>query len=404
MDRRRIILLILFSLFVIILGFFLWRVFFGSRTTPPTTIPGDTTTTPGTSFPGAGDSGDRVTIDDTPPTLPTAPRVPSGNITGFERIRDITTARVSATDLSSSGNLRYYNKNDGKFYKVNADGSVTELSDTVFFQADNVTWSNVDDQAIIEYPDGSNIYYNFETQEQVTLPQHWEDFSFAPQADQIAAKSVTLAPENRWLITSNPNGQNVRLVEPMGENQDEVTVDWSPTKQVLAFSTTGRSLGADRQEVLMIGQYGENFKSLVVEGRGFQGSWSTEGTKLVYSVYSARNDFKPELWVVDASGDSIGANRQPLSVNTWASKCDFQNDRYVYCGVPTTLDTGAGFAPQIANNTPDRIVRIDTVSGVQTEISTGGNTYTVESIRVSEDGSRLYITDSQSSRLSEIIL
>lgn len=402
MDRKRIILLIIFTAIVIGVGFLLWRVFFAQPSQPPTLPPPRDVTGPDDSqFPNAGTGGDRQVIGGEDPRLPLGPGGPT--IPVVQQERTVLDGRVRAVQLSASGKLRFYNELDGKFYAIDENGNTVALSDDVFFQAENISWSPIDDQAIIEYPDGSNIYYNFDTKEQVTLPRHWEDFAFSPQADQIVAKSIALAPENRYLITANPDGQEVRLVEPMGLNDDKVIVDWSPNKQILAFSKTGASLGADRQEILLVGQYGENFKSLVVEGRGYESIWSESGSKVVYNVYSARNEFKPELWVVDATADSVGDNRRLLTVETWADKCTFQDDRFVYCGVPTSLQTGAGFAPETADRTPDRIVRIDTQTGLETEIAVDG-TYVVDSIAVSDDGSRLYITDGITSQLTEISL
>ena len=68
---------------------------------------------------------------------------------------------------------------------------------------------------------------------------------------------------------------------------NKVQVAWSPNNEILATATTGRSLGVDRQEVYFLGQYGQNFKSMVVEGLGFQPQWAPSGQQLVYSVANA---------------------------------------------------------------------------------------------------------------------
>lgn len=406
MDKKRLLLIILFSTFAILVGIFLWRLFFASPepVTPPDQTPTSTGSQPGNQLPTSGSAGDRTPIGQQQGEDTTTPSPPTGENLQPNPVTSVIQARTSAANISSSGKLRFYNEQDGRFYEKTQEGSVQPLSDTTFFQAQTVTWSPANDQAIIEYPDGSNIYYNFETDEQVTLPAHWEDFSFATQGDQIAAKSVTLSPENRWLVTADPDGQNVTLVEPLGQNGHLVTVDWSPNKQVVAFSKTGRPLGANRQEILLVGQFQENFKSLVVEGRGFESTWSPSGDKLTYSIYSQRSNFKPELWVVNASGEDIGTNRRPLNLATWAEKCSFQDDRFVFCGVPTTLQTGAGFAPETAVSTIDKIVRVDTQTGAQTEISTGDAQFIVDSLAVDQDGSTLYITDKRSGQLTEIKL
>ena len=294
-----------------------------------------------------------------------------------------------------------FRSQDGKFYHVNAAGNVELMNDKVFFGVDDVTWSPANNESIIEYPDGANTYFNFDTGEQVTLPTHWEEFTFSNEGQQVAAKSMGLDPKNRWLITSDPKGNNIKLIEPMGENASKVIVDWSPARQVVALSATGESIGSDRQEILLIGLNHENYKSLTVEGRGLQSQWSPEGSKLLHSVYNGRNDYKPELWIVDSTPDTVGQNRKPLSVNTWADKCTMTNERFVYCGVPDTLETGAGFAPQLADNTRDDIFKIDKVTGIKTKIAL--NTYhTVESIFTSQDGKMLYFTDKNKSGVFQI--
>ena len=311
----------------------------------------------------------------------------------IKRAKELKMPALAITDHGAMyGAVKFYNEQDGKFYRLLSDGTLAPMSDEVFFNVDKVTWSPNKDEGIIEYPDGANIYYDFKSRRQVTLPRHWEDFSFSPLGDQVAAKSVGIAPENRWLIAAKPDGSSIRLVEPMGDNADKVTVDWSPNKQIVALSRTGQALGADRQEVLFVGLNHENYRSFVVEGRGLETKWSGSGQKLLHSIHRAESDFKPELWIADATPDTVGGNRRLLNVNTWASKCAMADDRFVYCGVPERLEAGAGFAPAVANTTPDRLFKVDTVTGLKTEIPLT-DIYTIDRITLSEDGSRLYFTD-----------
>jgi hypothetical protein len=302
-----------------------------------------------------------------------------------------------------NGNATFYNDTDGKFFRVGRDGRISVLSNDVFYQVEKVTWSPVSDESIIEYPDGSNIYYNFQTGRQVTLPKHWEEFSFSGGGDRIAAKSIGFSPENRWLVAANPDGSGVQLVAALGDNADKVTVDWSPSNQVVGLSRTGDAVGGDREEVLFVGLNGENFKSTIVEGRGLQSEWSPNGSQLLYSVYSARNDYKPELWIVNAEGDAIGSGRQLLAVETWASKCAFGDARTVYCGVPSQLPNGAGFAPSLADSIPDRLVRIDTQTGARSEIPLAG-LHTLDTVSVSPDGKTLYFTDKTQDGIFQVAL
>ena len=307
-------------------------------------------------------------------------------------VTQVMSETATYPSLNSGGDFRYYNANDGKFYRVMPNGQISNLSNQVFFNAQKVTWAKNTNQAVIEYPDNSKIIYNFDTNKQVTLPKHWQDFSFSTDGSQIAAKSIGLDPSNRWLVTVGNDGAGAKLIEPLGENADKVTVNWSPNQQVVAFSQTGAPQGGERREILFVGLNGENFKSTVVEGSGFQPQWSTTGNKLLYSVYSSRSDFKPELWIVDSYGDSIGDNRKLLSLNTWADKCTFSNDDTMFCAVPKDLPTGAGMSRDIAAYNYDDLYKIDLKTGLKTPIPLNDN-YNVTNISYDAGSNKVMFTD-----------
>ena len=414
MDIKRIGLIAGFIILVLGIGFLIYAVFF--RAPEPTgQIPDQTEQRPTDgAFPDAGvGTGDRTQIDAGDGILPESDLV-DGTIGAGDpnlevdepdvpAVRQISSDTLTGIDIRGGG-VQFYNDVDGQFYRVGADGDAEELSEEVFFNVQNVTWANGSNQAVLEYPDGSNIVYNFDTDTQVTLPRHWEDFSFSDRGDRLAAKSIGISTDNRWLVTTNPDGSSIKLVEPLGENADKVTIDWSPNNQIVGFSRTGQALGADREEILFVGLNGENFRSMNVEGRGFQSEWSQSGNRLLYSVYSARTNFKPEIWVVDATPSTIGNNRRSLQINTWAEKCNFADDRFIYCGVPKDLQTGAGFAPGLAQGTEDRLVRIDTRTGSQTEIDLGNDAHTIDDIFVDEGTNTLYFTDKNQAGLFNVSL
>ncbi|MBI2989838.1 MAG: hypothetical protein HYY51_01450 [Candidatus Magasanikbacteria bacterium] len=415
MDRKRLVFALIFAVISILLGYAIYRVFFKKI---PAEKPLQTgiTDTSGT-FPAIESGGPKEgSIGPTGLPISDTKITPTGQETGESqlrlprtasgeepRLKKVVEAEVLSPSPTKNGGAKFYNQEDGKFYRLNPDGSMTPLSDKVFFNVSKATWSPSNNESIIEYPDGANIYYNFDTGRQVSLPKHWEEFSFSPQGEKVAAKSMGLSPDNRWLITSNPDSSEIKLVEPMGKNADKVTVDWSPNKQIVALSRTGDSLGSDRQEVLLVGQNKENFKSIVVEGRGLKTAWSASGGKLLHSVYNARNDFKPELWIVNAEGDNIGSNRKLLNVSTWADKCAMPDERFAYCGVPTTLQTGAGFAPDLANDTPDLLYKIDTVTGIKTQIPLEGF-HVINKIIISPDAKTLYFTGKNETGLNQVKL
>lgn len=401
MDKKRILIAIGFFLLCIGLGFLIYTFFFKTAITPETPLETPPTTSTTGAFPEAGTGGVRPVVTSTT-NLPTSGIRP-GEQPGAQDntgVKQVITDTITGVQKGQNG-MRYYNAQDGKFYRLGPDGKPIPLDDTVFFNVQNVNWSPKKDEGIIEYPDGSNIYYNFETRKQVSLPKHWEEFSFAPGSDKIAAKSIGISNDGNWLISASPDGQNVKLIEQLGQNAAKVEVNWSPNQQIIAMARTGDALGNDQEQVLFVGQNKENFKSITVEGRGMTSEWSPTGSKLLYSVYSERSDYKPELWIVNATPGSAGTDRKLLNINTWADKCTFQDERYAYCGIPTSLEKGAGFVPDIANSIPDDLYKIDLQTGAKTQIPLGEG-HVFESIFLGEDGQTLYFTDKNQSGLFQV--
>jgi Tol biopolymer transport system component len=411
-KRKRIIFAVLFILITLLLGFALYYVFFApSEPSKQAGLPQGTRTSTGEQLPQAeegkvatsGPQQEELPVtEEEPAERPQQPDQPTTPTTDEgQEIQQPISDNVDDVSLDNKGNARFYNEDDGKFYELNEEGKLKQLSDKTFFNVDKVAWSPKDDKAIMEYPDGSNIYYDFQTKQQETLPKHWEEFDFSPEGTEAAAKSMGFSPQNRWLIKSNPDGSSVEKIVNLGNNEDKVDVDWSPNEQVVGTSKTGEARGAYRQEVLLLGEQNQNFNSISVPGRGLQSKWSPSGEKLLYSVYSGRNNFKPELWIVNGDPGNIGQNRRKLNVDTWAEKCNFKNEKYVYCGVPTELREGAGFEPSIANNIEDNIYKINTETGAKTQIETKLD-FTVDSLHIREN--KLIIKGKNKSGLYEIEL
>jgi Tol biopolymer transport system component len=310
-----------------------------------------------------------------------------GGITKTEQLTDTPGSNIK----TSGNNVRYYDPSEGKFYSIDKNGQKVQLSDKIFYNVRDVTWSPVQEKAVIEYPDNSKIIYDFEQEKQITLPKHWEDFSFSPTGENIVLKSLGNDPDNRWLAVTKSDGSGVKALEQIGD-ANSIYADWSPNQQIIAMYTSGG--GLDSQDVYFVGQNGENFKSTTVEGRDFRPLWSPEGDKLLYSVYSQGSDLKPSLWVVDAQGNSIGNNRQELKLETWADKCTFANSQTLYCAVPESLEKGAGMFPQMAAQTPDTIYKINVKTGYKEKVAIPEGEHTINEITTSEDGKTLFFNDS----------
>ena len=403
---KRIFIIIAFLLAVLLTGYLIYTLFFKSAF--PGVEPSPTAnTTPSGELPVAQPGQQATTTDKIAPTeegLPSSETIASAKADGgLTETTELSKNSTLDPTLSNDGkNIQYYDISDGKFYRIDENGEATAMSDKVFHNVETVTWSPADSKAILEYPDGSNIVYDFDTEKQITLPQHWKDFNFSPSGDKIVMKSMGTDPDNRWLAVANNDGSKVTAIEPLGTEDDTVHTDWSPNNQMVAMYTKG--VDFNRQEVYFIGLNDENFKSTIIEGRGFQPEWSPKGDQLVYSVYSSDNDMKPQLWIVDAQGDNIGNDRRRLNIETWAEKCTFAGQSKMYCAVPDSLPEGAGLFPELAKSTKDNLYQIDINTGLKKLVAVPDGSYNMSNIIVSDSGDNLFFTDNNTQKLYKIKL
>lgn len=404
---------------VALLSYLIWNFFFAPTFTPEEPL------IPGANIGGlspAGDGGPNFSTSTgsgqlspsgninapsgTNPSLPSdAPRSTDASdlaVGGITKVQVAVNSPVLDPFMSSSGQLNYYNQADSKFYRLGADGQPIALSDKTFHQVSAVTWSADGTQAVIIYPDGSKINYNFNTGKQVTLPKHWEDFSFSPDGNRLTAKSIGDDVENRFLIVANADGSKASSLSAIGNNADDVYPVWSPNNQAAAMYTRG--VDFNRQEVFFVGLNNENFKSTIVNGRDFRPLWSDSGDKLLYSVYSSDRGMLPSLWIVNAQGENIGQNRTELGLNTWADKCTFASNTDLYCAVPETLREGAGLFPELADETSDLLYKIDLATGAKKLIAIPQTDANINNIMVSGDQRTLYYTDKFTDRIYSIQL
>jgi Tol biopolymer transport system component len=403
---KRVFLIIGFLSFIAIMAYLLYMSFFKpALPTGPTQDPISGQGPGGQLIPSPEGPG-QVVVEPGSDQIPGSETiaVPSETASGgLTKTKQLLQDPVLKPVLGGNGtDVNFYNKNDGKFYRMDENGQATAISDKVFHNVSNVTWSPVRNKAVLEYPDGSNIVYDFNSGKQVTLPKHWEDFDFSNDGNNLIMKSIGLDVDNRWLAISKSDGSGSQALEFIGKNADRVYPDWSPNGQMVAMYTQGVDL--NRQEVFFVGLNNENFKSTIVEGRGFEPMWSEKGDRLAYSVYDLSGEAKPELWVVDASGDAVGANRKKLNVQTWASKCTFADNNTMYCGVPETLQEGAGMFPETAQSTRDDLYMINVATGEKSLVAIPEGNHNMNNLMISQDGKNLYFTDSKDSLIRKIEL
>lgn len=406
MDLRKLIIVIAFILLVLGIGFGLYWVFFRSideELRPdifnageiPNIGPGDITIVNGLSNSLINGLPWQDYIKDQISPVATG---------GLTEVQEVSSGEVSGLAVSADG-LRYYDKASQQFYRVDEKGQIQALSSSRFYQVQNVTWATSGQKAILEYPDGSNILYNFRTGQQVTLPPELEDFGFNVDGSQISAKWMGANEDNNWLVAANEDGSGMFLIEPLGDQSFNTQIGFSPDNQIAAFYT--KHYDGQRQEVFPIGLNGENFKSFVVNGSGFESRWSPEGDRLVYSVYSDTTDYNPNLWVTQGRTSELGDIKVSLNVATWPNKCTFSSSDRMICAVPQGLPRGAGLYPEIADRFPDNFYTIDLNTGLKSLVASPigqHGSYTAYNLFMSPDGSRLYFTDKSSGTLQSIRL
>ncbi len=417
-NWRRIGLLIGFLAAVVLLGYGLYYVFL-RPTVEPGAIPTNTNTGTGNlpqagtgtggqtvtnvngSLPGGGTGITQGELGPTgQPITPGASPVATGGLT---QTKTLTRTKAYGAAISNDGvNPIYYDRTSGKFYRLAADGNAIAVSDQTFYNVENVTWASDKNRAVLEYPDGANIVYDFASKRQVTLPKHWEDFAWSPNGQQLAFKSMGSSNETRWLAIANSDGSGAKKIEALGDKDSTVFTNWSPTGQIVAMYVEDKDF--DHQNLYFVGQNKENFRSVTVEGRGLQSQWSPSGNALLYSAYSSANNYRPSLWITGVSADGGNEQRVALNIETWASKCTFANNTTVYCAVPQSLPDGAGIFYKDLNESPTDIYKIDLATNSKTRIAIPEGNHNIETIMVADDEQNLYFTSKNDGRLYEIDL
>jgi len=404
---RKVLLGILFLAVVVGIGYAIYFVFF-----KPTSAPVAPTVNANVNKPGGAlnPSGGGANLPYVPPLsgggyLPPASAIARGGATVSPTLVNVPTIGLI---LGADGKtVRYYDKSTGKFMTVDANGKIVELSDQTFPDVQKVTWSADGSKVVMEFPDGSKLSYDFAAKKQATLPASWENFSFSPGSDQIAALQNTDSTASRYLVVSKTDGSGVQAIEPLGENADAVSVAWSPGSDVVALSQTGEADdtgGFGIRNVLFVGKNGENYPATEVDGMNFTPLWSPTGAYLLYSAAGSADDFLPRLYVVTGAGDNMGSGRRAINLFTTADRCTFADAKTAYCAVPDSMPEGAGMEPAVLNGIPDSVYKVNVSTGMVTLIGRPDTDTDISALTVSADGSTLYFTDAATGNIKKMAL
>lgn len=340
-------------------------------------------------------------------SLPVLDNVAHGKETLSQVIYDGT---ANSPTLGQDGNtVQFYNPDDGKFYRVDANGNIVAMSDQAFKGVQQVTWANAGNKAILQFEDDYKLLYDFTAKKQYTLNKDMVEFDWSANDNQLGFKFTPPNAADRWLGVSNPDGSGAKGIEPLGENAHEVTVAWSPDNAVVG--TFQEYVSGDRQRVVPIGLKGENYKQFEVTGRGLQEKWSPDSKSLLYSTYSAASNYNYTLNVVTVDGDNTGANNHPLNLTTSVDKCTYNTTgTSVYCAVPTTTPTGAAIAPEKLDDVPHDIYKVDLITGQSQKLAIPGdnvngvNLQGINDVMINETETVLYYHEAGTNQLRKIQL
>ena len=395
--QKKIIFAIFFITASIGFGYVLYRMLFPT-TSILSPIPGEQGINNGLPSAGLGSPATSTESVQQPGTLqPSTPSIREAPVSATTHLlNDAETLHVSPG--ADGQTLRYYNPDDGRFYRVNPDGTTQAMGERQFFNVTASSWGKVSDKSILTFENGNHGYYNFDTKQYVPLPNYWQGFQFSADDSLVGAKSIGVDPNNRFLITSKPDGTELKAVEAVGENADLVHVNWTPNSQVIAWSETADPQ-ADGQQILMVGLHKENFKGLQAPGQGFQPLWSPSGKTILFSVWNEASQNKPDLWISSGDTATMGSGRKNLHLETWADKCAWGSDSVIFCAVPQDLPPNAGIDRSIAQGLLDSIYKIDLNSGMMQKISTPSQNRSVTHPVVSKDMKKLSFIDGTSNKL-----
>jgi len=302
----------------------------------------------------------------------------------------------------------FYDQSEQKFFRISADGqSKIALSNEEFYNVQDVAWSPDSTRAVITYPDGIKVYYDFSTKKKVTLPKELDDIEFAPQTNKIGFKFESADIDNNFLGVAKPDGTNAQVLEETADQGRFFQVEFSPNEDVAAFYQ--QPTGANSSEIFLIGQKGENFKSFNIEGARFEAKWSPRGGRLLYDVVMVEYGFRPMLWVAAANGAQISNYKVSLGLYTWVDKCVFTSETEIYCAVPKDMPEGAGIYKEAANNSGDIIYQIDLTANRKKVIAdpvlaNSDAQFKISKMQVSGDGKFLFFFDNNSEKIYSLRL
>lgn len=427
-DKQRIVYAIGFVCATVIIGFLLYWVFF--RPTPvqtPVTEEPEETYTP--QLPKAEEVD--IPVDAPPDEViepepgeelePVATEEPEETIVnriesgisevasgGQTRVNTVTADIFNAPTVNTvTGDIYSYSPIMGSFLKVDADGNTDFVSDKQFYNVEEIAWSPTGDSAIMEFGDGTNLYYDFEKDIAVRLPDQISEPGFSASGDKIAFEWYDEIDYDRnYIGISNPDGTGIQFVELLGDVGDRVNIEWSPQSEYIA--TVRNSKNGNAQELTFIGQNGENYKKLAVPGTNVEYDYIPNSSKMLISSINMSKGGVYELYIANADPDNFGSIVS-TGLKTTIDKCAMNGSGTVaYCAVPRVVNAGSALVPQLSSDSPEDFYAVDLSTGKSTLVAIPDHDelagVVVKDIMLSSDEKTLLFTNDADGQLLSLQL
>jgi len=274
----------------------------------------------------------------------------------------ISTGKAVSAVPASSGNVQYYDPEDGQVYQVGYDGRNQEvLSPTKLPGFVGTIWSPDRQEVISEFVSGGRRifkYFDYATKRSATLNSAIQNVVFSPQGDRIAYFSRTA--DEAGVVLAQPDGTLPKKILNTRIHQMELA--WIDQSTIAVVRTDAEN---SHRELFLLSIEGK-FTKLAGPLSGLQARWSRDGTKALISYFDESG--KLQLAEILRSSGTI----RELAIEALASHCALtSSSTTAVCAVSQTPISLAAVEAQ--TKTPEDFYEIELSSGSKKLLFSSGS-------------------------------
>jgi hypothetical protein len=229
---------------------------------------------------------------------------------------------VSPTDSSESGNILFYDKQNGKIIQTELKtGKESIISATTLPGFISSQWSPDKNQVISVFNTSSGNqlkYYNLHTRKSVTYPLSITSAAFSPDGNQVAyfEKGAT----SNKIVISMPDLTLPKIA--LNTRIENISLVW-PNKDKIALIVKE---GDVNSSLYLLSPEG-SFEQIITSQNGLKTKWSKSGDAVLYSFYGPEG--KLLTYYRDLTSTEIN-----IAIPLDAEKCTWASGKIIYCSVP----------------------------------------------------------------------